>query len=59
MAERMAVWRDLAATAKRLRYELIVQREASGLFRHEDVDRQYPIPSLPFSLTVTDVEEMP
>ena len=30
--------------AKQLRYYLIIQREAAGLPRHDDVDRQYPLP---------------
>ncbi len=35
---------ELCALARDTRYQLIVQREAIGFRRHEDVDRQYPIP---------------
>jgi hypothetical protein len=59
LAAPVAAWRGLAAAAKCLRCQLIVQREACGLFRHEDVDREYPIPTLPLSLTVIDVAEAP
>lgn len=34
----------LCDQAKHLRHTLIIQREAVGLWRHEDVDRQYPMP---------------
>jgi hypothetical protein len=49
MAERLAEHARLCDGAKRLRHTLIIQREAVGLWRHEDVDRQYPMPS-PLSL---------
>lgn len=32
------------ARAAKLRYDLVVQREAIGLRRHADVDRAYPLP---------------
>ena len=44
MAEKLAEHARLCEEAKRLRYTLIIQREAVGLWRHEDVDRQYPMP---------------
>jgi hypothetical protein len=34
----------LLEQAQLYRWYLIVQREALGLFRHEEVDRQYPLP---------------
>ena len=34
----------LREQAKALRHALIIQREAVGLWRHEDVHRQYPLP---------------
>jgi hypothetical protein len=34
----------LCEEAGQLRFSLIIQREALGLWRHEDVDRQYPMP---------------
>lgn len=34
----------LQLEAKQLRHALIIQRETVGLRRHEDVDRQYPLP---------------
>ena len=44
MKERLAEHAGLCDQAKRLRHTLIIQREAVGLWRHEDVDRQYPVP---------------
>ena len=44
MAERLAEHARLCEEAKWLRHTLIIQREAVGLWRHEDVDRQYPVP---------------
>lgn len=42
----------LCEQVKALRHALIIQREAVGLWKHEDVDRQYPLPaSLPFPTT--------
>ncbi|HWP35774.1 MAG TPA: hypothetical protein VNM66_09270 [Thermodesulfobacteriota bacterium] len=41
LAER---YREEWARAARLRYYLIVQREAIGFRRHADVDRVYPLP---------------
>jgi hypothetical protein len=34
----------LRERARLYRWYLVVQREALGLFRHEDVDRHYPLP---------------
>ena len=34
----------LREQAQALHHALIIQREALGLSRHEDVDRQYPLP---------------
>lgn len=44
MKENVAEHARLCEEAKRLRHTLIIQREAVGLWRHEDVDRQYPVP---------------
>jgi len=35
----------LRERARLYRWYLVVQREALGLFRHEDVDRHYPSPA--------------
>lgn len=35
----------LRVEAERLRWNLMVQREAMGLTRHDDLDRVYPIPA--------------
>ena len=43
----------LREQARQLRYYLVIQREAVGLRRHEDVDRQYPLPP-PLTLSVFD-----
>jgi hypothetical protein len=51
MAERLAEHARLCEEAKRLRHTLIIQREAVGLWRHEDVDRQYPMPG-PLSVPI-------
>ena len=51
MAEKLAEHTRLCEEAKRLRHTLIIQREAVGLWRHEDVDRQYPMPR-PLSLPI-------
>jgi len=53
----LAAWKDLTETAKRFRCELTVQREAIGVWRHENVERHHLIPTIPFSLTSTDAEE--
>lgn len=34
----------LRAQARLYRWYLVVQREALGLFRHDDLDRVYPLP---------------
>src|SRR3989442_14974908 len=34
----------LREQARLYRWYLLVQREAMGLFRHDDVDRHYPLP---------------
>lgn len=39
-----AEYAALHEQARHLRLALIIQREAVGLWRHEDVDRQYPLP---------------
>jgi hypothetical protein len=39
--EEYAALRD---QARLYRWYLVVQREALGLFRHDDVDRHYPLP---------------
>jgi hypothetical protein len=43
----------LREQARQLRYYLVIQREAIGLRRHEDVDRQYPLPP-PLALSMCD-----
>ena len=35
----------LREQARLYRWYLVVQREALGLFRHDDVDRHYPLPA--------------
>ena len=45
-------YRELLDQAEELRYSLIIQREAVGLLRHEDVDRLYPLPEPPPVLIV-------
>jgi hypothetical protein len=40
-------YRSLRERARLYRWYLVVQREALGLFRHEDVDRHYPLPEPP------------
>ena len=42
--KRLAEHAGLCSKAGQLRFSLIIQREAVGLWRHEDVDRQYPMP---------------
>lgn len=42
--QKLAEYARLREQAKALRHSLIIQREAVGLSRHEDVDRQYPLP---------------
>jgi len=49
MRKKLAEHARLCDQAKHLRHTLIIQREAVGLWSHEDVDRQYPMPS-PLSL---------
>jgi hypothetical protein len=51
IAQKLAEHARLCEQARRLRYTLIIQREAVGLRRHEDVDRQYPMPR-PLSLPI-------
>lgn len=48
-AERAAIverHNELCGAAERWRWYLVVQREAIGLTRHEDVERMYPIPTV-------------
>jgi predicted RNA-binding protein len=47
--EKVMAYARMRSRAWQLRHYLVVQREAVGLWRHEDVDRLYPIPP-PFSL---------
>jgi hypothetical protein len=42
----------LCEQARAWRHALIIQREAVGLWKHEDVDRQYPLPA-PLPLPTT------
>jgi len=44
LKETLAKHARLSEEARRLRHTLIIQREAVGLWRHEEVDRQYPMP---------------
>src|SRR5947209_4011800 len=39
-----AAYATLREQAALYRWYLVVQREALGLFRHEEVDRHYPLP---------------
>ncbi len=41
---KVAEYAALREQARQLRLALVIQREALGLWRHEDVDRQYPLP---------------
>jgi hypothetical protein len=43
--ERLATYARLFEQARQFRHFLIIQREAVGLRRHDDVDRQYPLPA--------------
>ena len=45
IGEALERYARLRKEAKQLRYCLIIQREALGLWKHEDVDRLYPIPA--------------
>jgi hypothetical protein len=44
MEGKLAEHARLCEAARQLRLSLIIQREAVGLWRHEDVDRTYPPP---------------
>lgn len=45
----------LREQAQQIRHCLVIQREAVGLRRHEDVDRQYPVPPpLTLSMIIRD-----
>ena len=43
--EKWAMYSRLWEQAREIRHSLIIQREAVGLWRHEDVERQYPTPA--------------
>lgn len=43
-ARPLARYGELRREAEAQRWKMIVQREALGLTRHDDVDRYYPIP---------------
>ena len=43
--QKLAEYARLWEQARELRHSLIIQREALSLWRREDVDRQYPLPS--------------
>jgi hypothetical protein len=56
--KRLAEHARLCEEAGQLRFSLIIQREAVGLWRHEDVDRQYPMPGrLSIPIVKPDGEE--
>lgn len=40
-------WDEARRAALRAKWELQVHREALGLYRHDDLDRLYPIPARP------------
>lgn len=44
-------YKRLCEEERKIRHHLVIQREAVGLRRHEDVDRQYPEPS-PLTLSM-------
>ena len=49
---------QLREQARVIRHHLVIQREAVGLRRHEDVDRQYPLPPpLPLSRITPEGEQ--
>jgi hypothetical protein len=51
----LAEYARLCEHTTALRQALIIQREAVGLWRHEDVDRQYPLPGpLPLPMVTPD-----
>ncbi len=56
--EGLAKHARLWGVAHELRYQLIVQREAVGFRRHEDVDRHYPSPA-PLTLAMLFRREGP
>ncbi len=47
----VAMYTRLREEERQIRHHLVIQREAAGLRRHEDIDRQYPEPS-PLTLSV-------
>jgi len=56
LADYLAAWKRIAAA---FRCELIVRGEGFGLWRREESECQYPLPTVPFPLTSTDGEETP
>lgn len=55
LQERTERYIRLREHAQQIRHCLVIQREALGLRRHEDVDRQYPVPPpLRFSMVIRD-----
>lgn len=53
--EKTERYTQLREQAQQIRHCLVIQREAVGLRRHEDVDRQYPVPPpLTLSMIIRD-----
>jgi hypothetical protein len=50
--QKLTEYARLCEQTRQLRHSLIIQREAVGLWRHDDVDRQYPLPG-PLTLPET------
>ena len=59
--EKTERYTQLREQAQQIRHCLVIQREAVGLRRHEDVDRQYPVPPpLTLSMIIRDgTKELP
>ncbi len=57
--EKFARYDRLCSQASHFRYALIIQREALGLRRHEDVDRQYPMPTRMTLPRITQAGDIP
>ncbi|HYL81745.1 MAG TPA: hypothetical protein VEU07_13075 [Candidatus Acidoferrum sp.] len=51
LRQKVASYTRLREQERQIRQYLVIQREAVGLRRHEDIDRQYPEPS-PLALSM-------
>lgn len=58
LCQKVEKYAQLREQARVIRHHLVIQREAVGLRRHEDVDRQYPLPPpLTLSMITRDGEQ--